>query len=62
LFDDFQFSRALEAAWSLVAAFDKYIVENAPWVLGAKKTGRRIAARLRDHLYTSAEACASLRY
>src|SRR5271170_7004882 len=31
LFDQFQFSRALEADWGLVSAVDKYIVENEPW-------------------------------
>jgi hypothetical protein len=30
------FSRALESAWGLVAAVDKYIVENEPWALGEK--------------------------
>src|SRR5437667_3966179 len=33
LFEDRQFSRALEAAWGLVASVDKYIVENEPWAL-----------------------------
>ena len=37
LFDQFQFSRALETAWRLVAAVDKYIVENEPWALGEKQ-------------------------
>src|SRR5271157_1994956 len=37
LFDQFQFSRALEATWALVAAVDKYIVENEPWALGEKQ-------------------------
>ena len=36
-FDQFQFSRALETAWALVAAVDKYIVENEPWALGEKQ-------------------------
>src|SRR5215475_10607237 len=31
LFDQYQFSRALETGWGLVAAVDKYIVENEPW-------------------------------
>jgi methionyl-tRNA synthetase len=54
-FDQFQFSRALETAWSLVAAVDKYIVENEPWVLGEKQdAGSR--SRLAAVLYTSAEA------
>jgi len=54
-FDQFQFSRALETAWGLVAAVDKYIVENEPWSLGERQDdeGR---ARLATVLYTSAEA------
>jgi methionyl-tRNA synthetase len=55
LFDDFQFSRALEAAWSLVGSVDKYIVENAPWTLG-EKADEAGKARLGTILYTSAEA------
>ncbi|HEY5163335.1 MAG TPA: methionine--tRNA ligase, partial [Terriglobales bacterium] len=31
LFDEFQFSRALECVWGLVGAVNKYIVENEPW-------------------------------
>src|ERR1700754_710598 len=31
LFSEYQFSRALEAAWSLVGAVNKYIVEQEPW-------------------------------
>jgi len=54
-FDDFQFSRALESAWSLVGSVDKYIVENAPWTLG-EKTDEASKARLGTILYTSAEA------
>jgi len=53
LFDSFQFSRALESAWALVAAVDKYIVENEPWALAEKPDQR---ARLATVLYTSAEA------
>jgi len=55
LFDDFQFSRALEVAWSLVGSVDKYIVENAPWSLG-EKSDDASRARLATILYTSAEA------
>jgi methionyl-tRNA synthetase len=55
LFDDFQFSRALEVAWSLVGSVDKYIVENAPWSLG-EKTDDASKTRLATILYTSAEA------
>jgi methionyl-tRNA synthetase len=55
LFDQFQFSRALEVAWGLVAAVDKYIVENEPWALGEKQD-ENSRARLATVLYTSAEA------
>ncbi len=55
LFDQFQFSRALETAWGLVAAVDKYIVENEPWTLGEKQDDES-RARLATVLYTSAEA------
>jgi len=55
LFDQYQFSRALEVAWGLVAAVDKYIVENEPWALG-EKHDEQSRARLATVLYTSAEA------
>jgi methionyl-tRNA synthetase len=55
LFDDYQFSRALEAVWSLVAAVNKYIVENEPWSLGEKED-ENSRSRLATVLYTSAEA------
>src|SRR6201981_2830554 len=55
LFDQFQFSKALEAAWGLVAAVDKYIVENEPWALGEKQD-EDSRARLATVLYTSADA------
>jgi methionyl-tRNA synthetase len=55
LFDQFQFSRALETAWGLVAAVDKYIVENEPWSLGEKQDDES-RDRLATVLYTSAEA------
>jgi methionyl-tRNA synthetase len=55
LFDQYQFSRALEMAWGLVAAVDKYIVENEPWALGEKQDEQN-RARLATVLYTSAEA------
>jgi methionyl-tRNA synthetase len=55
LFQQFQFSRALEMAWALVAAVDKYIVENEPWAL-AEKQDEHSRARLATVLYTSAEA------
>jgi len=55
LFEQYQFSRALEAAWGLVAAVDKYIVENEPWSLGEKQD-EESRARLATVLYISAEA------
>jgi methionyl-tRNA synthetase len=55
LFDEYQFSRALETAWGLVAAVDKYIVENEPWALGEKRDEASLS-RLATVLYTSAEA------
>jgi methionyl-tRNA synthetase len=54
-FDQFQFSRALESAWNLIATVDKYIVENEPWSLGEKQDDES-RARLATVLYTSAEA------
>jgi methionyl-tRNA synthetase len=57
LFDQYQFSRALEVAWGLVAAVDKYIVENEPWALGEKQDqDEESRSRLGTILYTSAEA------
>jgi methionyl-tRNA synthetase len=55
LFDQFQFSRALEVAWTLVGAVDKYLVENEPWALGEKQD-ENSRARLATVLYTAAEA------
>ena len=55
LFDYYHFSRALETTWELVAAVDKYIVENEPWVLGEKQDAES-RARLGAILYNSAEA------
>jgi methionyl-tRNA synthetase len=54
-FDQFQFSRALESAWALVAAVDKYIVENEPWALGERQD-EDSRSRLATVLYTAAEA------
>jgi methionyl-tRNA synthetase len=33
-FDKFEFSRALETIWSVIAAADKYLTEEKPWALG----------------------------
>jgi len=55
LWDDYQFSRALEAAWALVGTVDKYIVESSPWSLG-EISDEASRARLAVILYTTAEA------
>ncbi len=54
-FEQFQFSRGLETAWGLVAAVNKYIVENEPWAV-AEKEDQDSRARLATILHTSAEA------
>ena len=33
-FDKFEFSRALEAIWAVIAAADKYLTSEQPWALG----------------------------
>ena len=55
LFDDYQFSRALESAWSLIAAVNKYLVDQEPWIV-AEKEGEENRIRLATILYTAAEA------
>ncbi len=55
LFEDYQFSKALEAAWSLIGAVNKYLVENEPWA-AAEKTDEESRSRLATILYTAAEA------
>ena len=54
-FEQFQFSRALETAWSLVSAVNKYIVENEPWAV-AERGDKDSKARLATILHTSVEA------
>ena len=54
---DFQFSRALETAWALVSAVDKYIVENEPWAV-AEKQDEESRSRLATILYTAPKLCA----
>jgi len=54
-FEQFQFSRALETAWGLVAAVNKYIVEHEPWSV-AERDNQDSRARLATILHTSAEA------
>ena len=55
LVNDYQFSRALEKLWELVAAVNKYLVETEPWAI-ADKEDETSRARLGTILYTSAEA------
>jgi methionyl-tRNA synthetase len=56
-FDNFEFSKGLEAIWSLISAVDKLIVERAPWILyKAEGSNPAAAQRLDDTLYTAAEA------
>ena len=54
-YDAFEFSRALEQIWSIIAALDKFIVERAPWKL-AKDESEPARLRLDETLYTAAEA------
>jgi methionyl-tRNA synthetase len=54
-FDDYDFSRGLEAVWQLIASMNRYLVDEAPWVLaeaGFEANKSKIAAVL----YTAAEA------
>ena len=55
LFDEYQFSRALECIWGLVGAVNKYIVESEPWAV-AEKSDEGSRGRLGTILYTAAEA------
>jgi methionyl-tRNA synthetase len=61
-FEEFEFSKGLEAIWGLLSAADKYIVEQAPWKLA--RAGDDAQAKLNDTLASSAEtlriACALL--
>ncbi len=54
-YDGFNFSRALEAIWGIVASIDRFIVERAPWKL-AKDGSAEAQAKLDETLYTAAEA------
>ncbi len=53
-FEAFEFSRGLEAIWSMLSGVDKFIVEQSPWKL-AKSTEPGAAQQLDDALYASAE-------
>ncbi len=55
LFDDYQFSLALEVVWTVIAAVNKYISDNEPWAV-AEKQDEQSRSRLGTILYTAAEA------
>jgi methionyl-tRNA synthetase len=52
-YDRFEFSRALETIWGVVAEVNKYLVENEPWAMAEDPAMR---GRLAAVLYTAAEA------
>jgi methionyl-tRNA synthetase len=54
-FEDFEFSKGLEAIWNLISAVDKFIVKQAPWKL-ARQTDEASQQALNETLYTAAEA------
>ena len=51
-FDAFEFSKGLEAIWSMLSEVDRFIVEQAPWKLAKQPEA---AQQLNDALYASAE-------
>jgi len=51
-FDGFEFSKGLEAIWTMLSAADKFIVEQAPWKLAKDPAAQQ---QLNDALYGSAE-------
>jgi methionyl-tRNA synthetase len=53
-YEKLEFSEALTQAWTIIAAADKYIVEQAPWKL-AKNPAAEAQQTLNDTLYTAAE-------
>ncbi len=54
-YEKLEFSRALEAIWTLISHVDKFIVERKPWTL-AKAGTPESATLLDDTLYCAAEA------
>lgn len=54
-YENFEFSKALEAIWGLISRVDKFIVEKKPWIL-AKSEDPAGRAALEETLYTAAEA------
>ncbi len=54
-FERFEYSKGLEAVWSLISTVDKFIVQRAPWKL-AREQGETAQQALDETLYTAAEA------
>ncbi len=52
-YDRFEFSRALESIWDIIAEVDRYLVIQAPWTLARRPEDRN---RLGTILYHAAEA------
>ena len=52
-FEQFDFSRALEAVWSFISAVDVYLTSTQPWVLAENPAKRQRLGRV---LYTAAES------
>lgn len=53
-FENFEFTKALEAVWQMLSGVDRFIVEQAPWKL-SRSTDPADQNRLNDALYASAE-------
>ena len=51
-YDRFEFSRALELIWSIIAAADKYLTTEQPWSLGTSDTDQQ---RRGTNLWVTAE-------
>jgi methionyl-tRNA synthetase len=56
-FDEFDFTRGIEAVLAFVSQIDKFIVEHAPWKLvKARAADPEAESKLSETLYTSAES------
>ena len=55
-FEGLEFSRALEAVWSIVASTDGYLTASAPWKTDPARTEEDQEAHRATVLYTAAEA------
>jgi methionyl-tRNA synthetase len=52
MMEEFEFSKALECVWALLSVADRYIVQQAPWVLAKKP---ELQDKLHTALYSAAE-------